>query len=317
MFFLCSGKPEGTKVAQSIAENQASDGSRLPADVVTAVRDILSVPDERLDYGRAKLALDRLVDPMLDREATMRELDRLAEAARGLAGPEASGGAKLAALRKLIYESGPWNGHRPFAYDHSDPLGQHIPNKLLHNYLATRRGQCVSMPVLFLILADRLGLNMALASAPGHVFLRYTDPSERVINLEATRGAYPARTEWFRHNFPMNDRALQSGIYMRSLSRREGVALMATTVLECLMHKRRYQEATEVAGIILERDPRAGQVMVMQGSAYGALLQAEFVEKYPILFLIPEHLRSRHLLLCERNNSLIAAAEALGWEPGE
>jgi hypothetical protein len=83
--------------------------------------------------------------------ATMAELDQMAEEARRLAGPSPTEGDLLAALRKLIYESGPWNGYRPFAYDHSDPYGDHISNKLLHAYLATRLGNCISMPVLFLI----------------------------------------------------------------------------------------------------------------------------------------------------------------------
>ncbi|HLL58308.1 MAG TPA: hypothetical protein VK391_00255 [Allosphingosinicella sp.] len=112
---------------------------------------VFAVPDDRIDYAQAKLALDKIVDPSLDVAATMAELDQMAEEARRLAGPSPTEGDLLAALRKLIYESGPWNGYRPFAYDHSDPYGDHISNKLLHAYLATRLGNCISMPVLFLI----------------------------------------------------------------------------------------------------------------------------------------------------------------------
>ena len=283
-------------------------------DPVAAVRAVLSWPDEQLDYARAKLALDRIMDPSINEPAVLAELDRMTETARGFAGVGASDGAKLNALRKLIYQSGPWNQHRPFAYDHSDPQGRHLPNKLLHNYLANRLGQCVSMPILFLILADRLGLNVTLASAREHVFLHYTDPSGRTINLEATSGGFPARTEWFRHCFPMTDRSLESGLFMRTHTRRESVALMATTIAEHLRAEGRQEELIAVCGIILQHNPRDGWVLVVQGSAYGALLSREFEQKYPIPFLIPESLRSRRLVLIERNNSLLQAAEALGWD---
>jgi regulator of sirC expression with transglutaminase-like and TPR domain len=282
--------------------------------VAEAVHAILSVPDAELDYARAKLALDNIVDAESDISWTLAELDRLTEAARRLAGSDGEGG-KLAALRKLIYESGPWNDERPFAYDHSDPLGRSIPNKLLHNYLVNRLGQCVSMPALFLILADRLGLDVALARAPEHVFVRYTDPSGRAINLETTSGAQPARTEWFRQNFPMSDRALERGLYMRTLTPREGVALLASTVVEHLQAEGRHDEVIAVCGIILTHDSRDAVTMAIQGSAYGALLQREFEQRYPVPFLIPEPLRMRRLMLMARNHSLNAAAQTLGWQP--
>jgi len=277
------------------------------------VRAILSRPEAELDYAEAKIALDRLVDPMADREALRPELDRLTESARRLAGPDAPAGVRLGAVRKLIYESGPWNGHRPFAYDHSDPDGTHVPNKLLHVYLERRLGNCVSMPILFLILADRLGVDIALARAPLHILLRHRLPDGRIVNIEATSGGHFTRDEWYCQNFPMSERALASGLYMRSLSRREAVTLMASTVLEQLAREERFEEAIAVADAILEQDARAGEALVHQSSAYGRLLDREFTRAFPIPYLIPERLRSRRLMLIERNTSLLAAAEALGW----
>ncbi len=284
-------------------------------DIAAAVGTILSVADGELNHGHAKLALDALVDPSLDAAATMVELDRMADEARRLAGAGAPEGARLGAVRRLIYDSGPWNGHRPFGYDHGDPLGTAILGKLIANYLERRLGNCVSMPILFLILAEKLGVALRLASAPHHMFLRYLAPDGRTINIEATSGGRPARDIWYRRNFPMSDRALASGLYMRTLSRREGVALMATTLLEHLLVARRYDEAIAVADVILEHNPSDGQVMVAQASAYGGLIRARFAERYRLPILIPEPLRPQYWLLQQRNNALFAAAEALGWEP--
>lgn len=65
------------------------------------------------------------------------------------------------------------------------------------------------MPMVFLILADWLGLDVTLATAPGHVFLRYRTESGRVINIEATSGGHPARDQRFRERMPMTDLALK------------------------------------------------------------------------------------------------------------
>ena len=183
------------------------------------------------------------------------------------------------------------------------------------SYLARRLGNCVSMPILFLILAEKLGVALRLASAPHHMFLRYLAPDGSAINIEATSGGHPARALWYRRNFPMSDRALASGLYMRTLSRREGLALMATTLLEHLLGARRYEEAIAVAKVILAHNPRDGQVMVAQASACAGLIRARFAGRYPMPILIPEPLRPHYWFLQQCNDALFAAAEALGWEP--
>jgi regulator of sirC expression with transglutaminase-like and TPR domain len=287
-----------------------------PTDMVRSVQAVLCAPEEELDYAASKVALDLLIDPAADAGWTLSEVDRLTASARRLAGPNPAEQDKLRAVRTVIYESGPWNGFRPFAYDHSEGGAWHMPNKLLHNYLKNRLGQCVSMPILFLILGDRLGLNLALACSPNHFFVRYTAPGGQVWNLETTSGADPARVEWFQQNMPMTDRALETGYYMRSLPRREAIAMMATTVCEQLGADRRWSELAAVSELILEISPRS-PALIQASSAYGRILQAEFEDKYPIPFLTPQHLLWRRLMLMERNNSLIAAAEHLGWQPSE
>jgi regulator of sirC expression with transglutaminase-like and TPR domain len=280
-----------------------------------AVREVLSVPDGRLDYARAKLAFDRTIDPSLNVEATLAEVERLARSATAIAGPNATPEGKLSALRQVIYQSGAWNGNRPFSYDHADPLGQNVRNKLLSTYLATRRGNCVSMPVLMLLVGERMGLNLSLSTAPLHVFVRYTDPSGREINLEATSCGHPARTLWYRQNLPMTDRAIESGLYMRTLTRREAVAHMASTVVDFLIGERRFEEAADVAEVILRHYPRDGYTLVKLGTAYAELLRVEFLERFPTPALIPSALRPRYLMLAQRNRLIFQTAEALGWEP--
>lgn len=224
---------------------------------------------------------------------------------------------KLAAVRTVISQAGTWNDNRPFAYDMRDPLGRNIQNKLLATYVSTRLGNCVSMPILFLILADRLGLNVGLATAPHHVFVRYTARDGRAVNLETTSGGHPARDVWYRENMPMTDLALSNGIYMRTLSRGESVATMALTVGEFLLGAGRYADVIDVAEVIGEYAPRDIGPILLAGEAYGRMFAQEFENRYPTLESIPPNLHARYRELATMNASLYAHAESLGWRPSE
>jgi hypothetical protein len=250
---------------------------------------------ESTDFQVAKIGFDQVIDPSIDPALIESQISRLAQEARRIAGPGASDGAKIDAVRKVLYEAGPWNDNRPFTYDQSDPLGENIRNKLLSVYLKTRLGNCVTMPTLFMIVGRRLGLNLTLSTAPLHVLVRYTRPGTHPFNIEATSSGSFARDEWYIKKFPMSDRAIQSGLYLTSV--------------------RRNEEALQIAGAILAADPRNGYAMVRKGSVIAAMMQAEFYDKYPTPNLIPPSLRLRYTTLAAANAKAFADAEALGWEP--
>jgi regulator of sirC expression with transglutaminase-like and TPR domain len=289
------------------------DREAAPADIVPSVQAVLLAPEEELDYARAKVALDRLIDPAADADWTFAELDRLTAAARRLAGPHPAEQDKLRAVRTVIYQSGPWNGFRPFDYDHEDFRVLRV--KLLSHYLTTRRGNCVSMPILFLILADRLGLDMSLAIGVTHLFVRWRREDGQIVNLETTSGASPARDVWFLQCGRLNERGVASGFYRRSLSKHEGIAVMVLTLVEHLIAERRFREALAVTELILRCNPRDGMAWANQGQACFHIMGAEYLDRFGSELLIPVQLRAGYLTLRQRNHHAFATAKRLGWEP--
>ena len=256
-----------------------------------------------------------MVEPAVSSDAVRNNVTGLIMAARTFAGARASEGAKIDAVRKVLYAPGPWNDNRPFKYDQADPLGENVQHKLLSHYLKSRLGNCVTMPTLFMIVGRGIGLNLTLTTAPLHVLVRYTHSGLPPLNIEATSGGSFARTEWIRKNLPMSDRAIKSGLYLRTHTERETVAVMATTVLEYLASAGRNEEAIKVADAILAVNPKDGYTMVRKGSAIAAIMKAEFYDKYPTPSLIPATLRPRYLELAAANRKAFEDAEALGWEP--
>ncbi len=147
-----------------------------PASPANAVRALLDADPADLTFAEAKIQIDAAIDPSIDAPALRAAIIRLTNAAERIveaSGGEASDMERLQAIRTVLHTAGAWNDMRPFAYDLDDPFGQKPGAQSLGRYLSTRKGNCVSMPVLFLALGERLGLDLTLSTAPLHVFVRF------------------------------------------------------------------------------------------------------------------------------------------------
>ncbi|MFD2051740.1 transglutaminase family protein [Mesorhizobium calcicola] len=293
---------------------------QLPtSNPATFVRILLDAREGETDFARAKLAVDRFIDPSVDEAAALAEIDGMVATVNKMLGtlpPDAASTSmeKMKALRTFLYEGGWWNNGRPFQYDLSDPCGQQPGAQLLSNYLATRKGNCVSMPALFLALGERLGLNLTLSTAPLHVFVKFTDDATgKTWNLETTSGAGFTRDIWYRQKLEITDKAIVNGVYLKTLSRREALSIIATAVLDNLTTTGRYDEAIAVADVLIEAYPANAYPLVKKGTAYYRLLDANIIKKYPKQSDIPADKIAYANDLYRANQDAFAKAEALGW----
>lgn len=163
------------------------------------------------DIVRAKILVDALIEDEDHSDEVLAIIDGFVASARGVVPENASEWERIQAAQRVLYQPGPWNDHRPFSYDHADPLGTKIENKLLSNYLETRLGNCVSMPVLLAIVLEQLGVPVTLGQAPVHAFVIWTNSETgQSINLEATSGGNPARDEWYKQNSTLTPEAMEN-----------------------------------------------------------------------------------------------------------
>ncbi len=280
---------------------------------IRRLRSIFRLSEDRMDLGRAKLTVDKMIDPAIDIEANLKKLDAMAAKVRSMPEYGASSASKLEALRRYVYVSGAWNGHRPFEYDLDDPLGANINNKLLPTYLASRKGNCVSMPLLFVILGQRLGVDVTASLVPKHVFVKYRDALGTWINLEATSGANPARDVWVREQSPFTDEALANGLYMQPLTRKETVAVMAGTLSEYWLRHGDYEKAIALSDLALAYYPKDVGAMLATATGYGRIARTQFEAKYPSPNRIPADERGYFEYLVHQHRAWVAKAEKLGW----
>lgn len=273
-----------------------------------------SLPEQQVDFAQAKLTVDRLIDPSIDTTTVLRELDRLTTAVRKRTPAGLIKRAELDVLLDTLYKPGPWNGNKPFSYDLNDPFGKNRKNKLLATYLATRKGNCVSMPTLVAILGQRLGLIMTLATAPEHVMVKFVDDEGRWLNVEATAGGFKADSSYERET-GISSLAIQNEIYLRPLSPRESVGVMASTLMEEYAAQKRGDDLLAVAEMALAANPKDAVAMVHKANAYYLQLQDRYVSKYPRPIDIPQDKQTDFQRLSRENLAWFSKAEQMGWAP--
>lgn len=291
----------------------ASDEAATHA-ALAPLRALLSTPDDQIDFATAKLTIDRLIDPSIDASAVLLEIERLTDAVKARTPAGVTRRGQFDVLLSALYEAGPWNGNRPFTYDLRDPLGKNRRTKLLSTYLSTRKGNCVSMPILVAIIAQRLGLYVTLSTAPQHVLVKFVGDQGRWLNVEATAGGYKYDSSYERET-GISQLAIQNRIYLRPLSPRAAAGVMASTLMEHYAAHNNGDGLMAVADMVLAVNPKDTVAIIQKANAYYLQLQQRFVSKYPRPMDIPQPLRADFERLSRANLAWFERAEQLGWTP--
>ena len=111
------------------------------------------------------LLISRIVEPELNQFAAVQRLDELAAAVRAEGGQSTS--AQVEALRRVLFEQNSFRGDSDTYYDPS--------NCCLHTALETGRGMPITLAVLMIEVARRVGLELRGVGAPFHFLVKYTD----------------------------------------------------------------------------------------------------------------------------------------------
>lgn len=117
-------------------------------------------------------------------------------------------------------------------------------------------GTCASMPILYAVVAQRLGYPVKLATTTGHFFVRYEEGGEH-LNVEATSigfNTYP--DEHYRHwPFPVSDADVRLYGLLRSRTKRELLGDFLTLRAATLTSMKRFDEAAEMWVLAARRLP--------------------------------------------------------------
>ena len=114
--------------------------------------------------------------------------------------------------------------HLPLKYDFEDFNGDKNWSKMfVTKLLKTGKGQCHSLPLLYLTLAEEIGATAYLALAPKHSYIKFQGENKKWYNIELTNGMFTAPS-FILNNGYVRSEALQNHIYMQELSKKELLA---------------------------------------------------------------------------------------------
>ncbi len=166
---------------------------------------------------------------------------------------------KLYSQENQYYDSTSRNNYlvKRLGYDFDDYMGDKdwtkmFVTKLLH----TGTGQCRSMPLVYLCIAEKLHAKAYLSMAPNHSFIQFFDKDGKRYNFEATNGNLVTQV-WLMQSTYINATALKNKTYLDTLSSRKLYAqCLGDFLLSYLVKTRHYDDFSEqITKKILEIDP--------------------------------------------------------------
>lgn len=137
----------------------------------------LSGPEEKIDLFHAALLIARLDNAELDIEPYRQQVADMAREVNGKFAKDAEPGVKLAALKEYLFTENGFHGSRSDFYSRA--------NSYMNQVLDDREGLPITLSILFLELAQRIGLKgVSGLPLPGHFMVRYAPPegTEQIID---------------------------------------------------------------------------------------------------------------------------------------
>ena len=139
--------------------------------------------------------------------------------------------ALLAFFRDTTWTTGtdgqPAVAHLPLRFDFEDFWGDKGWSRMfVTRLLRSGGGQCRSLSLLYLLLAQEVGAEAGLAFAPGHAFIRRRDAAGEWRNLELTNGTYLNDAAYLQTGY-IKAEAVRNGVWIRAQTDTQTVAWLA------------------------------------------------------------------------------------------
>ena len=222
------------------------------------IEGVLRLSEDEIDIGTAALILSREWGTQRTTHVYRRKIDDMAEAI----------------LEKLKEKHLPLD-HRAigiinrYLFDELDFTAVDTaenPNDLfLHVVLEKKSGYCLSLSVLYLSIAERLGLPIYGVVVPGHFFVRYDD-GQRQFNIETTSKGAVADDEHYITEFnpPNNPRTL----YMKNLTKKQTLGCFFNNLGNSYMEVGDTDKAFEVLLRAIQINPLLSEANMNLGNVY-------------------------------------------------
>ncbi|MEO6163982.1 MAG: tetratricopeptide repeat protein [Candidatus Binatia bacterium] len=145
----------------------------MVTDPYREFRQAVERPEEAIDLGRAALTIALAEYPELDCLDYLRRIDSLALEVAERSGTDADAFRSLAALNFVLFSEHGFRGNRDAYYD--------AENSFLNRVIERKTGIPITLSVLYMEVAQRIGLNFNGVGFPGHFLVKTAIDSNEIV----------------------------------------------------------------------------------------------------------------------------------------
>jgi len=211
--------------------------------------------DEAIDLGAAALALARIEYPDLDVPAYQQRLNALAAKVRRSLRANPSARETIATVNRVLFEEEGLRGNRD---DYYDPR-----NSFLNDVLDRKLGIPITLSVVYMEVARRVGFPLAGTGMPGHFLLKHYDVLSGEIIIDAfhrglvlTPGDCDTRLkEIYRGELEFKPE------FLLPVTRREILTRMLNNLRQIYFRQRDFRKGLMVLDLLLAIPPRSPEML--------------------------------------------------------
>jgi len=145
----------------------------LANDPYKDFRQAVDRAETKIDLGKAALTIAASDYPNLDIDAYLSRIDALATSAAARLGSDADVYRCIAAINFVLFQEHGFRGNREHYFDPR--------NSFLNEVLDRRTGIPISLSVLYIEVAQRVGLSLRGVGFPGHFLVKYVGDHEEIV----------------------------------------------------------------------------------------------------------------------------------------
>ena len=211
--------------------------------------------DEAIDLAGAALAVARIEYPELDVAHYLHRIDDLARQARSHLRSNPTPRETIAVLNRTLFDREGLRGNRDDFYD--------ARNSFLNDVLDRKLGIPITLSVIYMEVARRVGFPVAGTGMPGHFLLKHYDVMSGEIIIDAfNRGCLLTAEDCEnRMNEIYRGQLEFQPQFLQPVTRREILTRVLNNLRQIYFTQRNFRKAVAVLDLLLAIPPRSPEML--------------------------------------------------------
>ena len=221
--------------------------------------------DDNFPLLEAAVSIGHIQAPVMDVQGVLSQVDAWLVRLRRRVASDAAPLARLLALNQFFYKDLGFGGNLNDYYA--------TGNSYIHALLESRRGIPISMAVVWLELAQGIGLNASGVSFPGHFLIKISLPmGQAVIDPLSGQSFSGEKLSEMLEPYRLSpDFEVPMGLYLQAAPARDILARMLRNLKEIFKSQKQWTHALEVQERLIILMPEAWTEYRDRGLAHAAL----------------------------------------------